>query len=260
MLRYFLEVSYKGTNYAGFQIQKNAITIQSAVELALATCCRKKLSLTGSSRTDKGVHALQNFFHFDSPEYLWQIGHDLTKSLQEKEKLLYSLNSVLPEDIVIRDIYEVPIDWHCRFTAISRQYRYRVYQKKNPFLSDVAFYFPYKFDIEKLQQASQIISDTRDFTAFSKRNTQVNNFFCSILESNWSVDNDLLSYTVTGNRFLRGMVRGLVGTMLKVGTGRISIQQFHDIVMSKDVAQANFAVAAHGLFLVKITYPEKVAK
>ncbi|MEO6188426.1 MAG: tRNA pseudouridine synthase A, partial [Ginsengibacter sp.] len=201
MPRYFIEVSYKGTNYAGFQIQKNAVTIQSEVEIALATRFRKDFPLTGSSRTDKGVHALQNFFHFDSLEYLWRVGQDVAQSLQDKKRLLYSLNSILPNDIVIKNIFEVPVYWHSRFNAISRQYRYQVYQKKNPFLKDVAYYFPYRLDIEKLREASDIILKTHDFTTFSKRNTQVNNFICSISKSNWNIDNDLLFYTVIGNRF-----------------------------------------------------------
>jgi tRNA pseudouridine38-40 synthase len=243
MQRYFLEVAYKGTNYSGFQVQQNANSIQAEVENALAILFRQQFSLTGSSRTDTGVHALQNFFHFDTDA-------DLTK------KKLYNLNSILPPDIVAKNFYRVDNAAHCRFDAISREYKYFLYNKKNPFLQKTAYYFPFKIDFEILKQAARIIAENEDFTSFSKRKTQVKNFICNIQHSQWSQEKDQLVYTVIANRFLRGMVRGLVGSMLKAATGAISIQQFDQIFDKKNCADADFSAPAHGLFLVSVNYKD----
>ena len=155
MLRYFLEVSYKGTNYSGFQAQKNANSIQEEVERAFEILQKQKVVLTGSSRTDAGVHALQNFFHFDFGGIL-------------NPQLVYKINAILPQDIVIKSIMPVAADAHCRFDAISREYKYFVYRQKNPFLRDRAYYYPYKIDIDKLEEAAAILPQYQDFTSFSK--------------------------------------------------------------------------------------------
>ena len=254
MPRYFIEVSYKGTRYSGFQLQQNALTIQSEVEKALATCFRKSISLTGSSRTDAGVHALQNFFHFDMQEDLLYKPTDYSKVEEGLKRSLYSLNSILPWDIVINSINKVEDNAHCRFDAISREYKYQIYQNKNPFNKETGYFYPFKIDLSSLQNAADIILTTNDFTTFSKRNTQVNNFVCLIHKSKWDVENDLLIYSIIGNRFLRGMVRGLVGTMLQVGTGKISLQNFNDIILSKDCTKADFSVPPQGLFLIEVLY------
>lgn len=253
MSRYFIEVAYKGTKYAGFQIQKNAATIQSEVETALAIRLKQSLALTGSSRTDAGVHALQNYFHFD-------VANDriaLEESLDEEGSLadiLYSLNSILPGDIVIKQICKVDDAAHSRFSAITREYKYFIYRKKNPFYKEIAHFYPYKIDIEKLSNAASIILNTKDFTSFSKRNTQVNNFICSLSKSEWLLENDFLVYNVIGNRFLRGMVKGLVGTMLKVSTGKISINEFIEVIQSHNNIKTDFSVPPQGLFLVGVKY------
>jgi len=218
MSRYFIEVSYKGTNYSGFQVQENANSIQEEVEKALQIFFRNKFELTGSSRTDAGVHALKNFFHFDSNE----LPDEKTIS-----NSIYNINAILPDDIVVQKIFKVADDAHCRFDALFREYKYFVYQHKDPFLADRAFYYPYKLDIEKLQQAAAVILNYNDFSSFSKRNTQVKTFQCTIAKSEWLQEKDTLVYNVIANRFLRGMVRGLAGTMLKVGTGKITIRMFH---------------------------------
>ena len=243
MGRFFIEVSYKGTNYSGFQIQNNAITIQSELEKALLIYCKEAISLTGSSRTDSGVHAIQNYFHFDSER-------DFT------QKEVYHLNAILPSSIVVRNIIAVSDEAHCRFDAIAREYHYHIYQEKNPFLEEVAWYYPYKINRDILDETALIITRHNDFTSFSKRNTQVNNFQCTIHKSEWSIDNDRYLYTVKGNRFLRGMVRGLVGTMLKAASGRISLAQFEDILLQKDCTKADFTTPGRGLFLQKVYYPE----
>ena len=253
MSRYFIEVSYKGTKYAGLQIQNNAATIQSEVEKALAIRLKKSISLTGSSRTDSGVHALQNYFHFD-------VANDmiaLEESLSEEGSLvdiLYSLNSILPGDIVIKKISKVSDEVHSRFDAISREYKYFIYSKKNPFYKEIAHFYPYKIDIDKLHLAASIVLNTNDFTSFSKKNTQVNNFICSLSKSEWLLENDFLVYNVIGNRFLRGMVKGLVGTMLKVSTGKISINEFIEVTKSDKSIKTDFSVPPQGLFLIGVKY------
>jgi tRNA pseudouridine38-40 synthase len=245
MPRYFIEVTYKGTAYSGFQFQKNANTIQSEVEKALEIYFRQLFSLTGSSRTDAGVHALQNFFHFDlvDPELNIEI-----------QRTLYHLNAILPRDIVVKNIYQVEDNAHCRFDAVSREYEYVLYKDKNPFLQDRAYYFPYQLDFDDLNRAAALLRTHKDFTSFSKRNTQVNNFICDIKRSEWVFEKGLLTYNVRGNRFLRGMVKGLVGTMLRVGTRKISLDQFNAIVLSKDCSLADFSVPPHALFLVQVLY------
>ena len=252
MPRYFIEVAYKGTRYSGFQVQKNGITIQSEIEKALAIKFGKPFQLTGASRTDAGVHALQNYFHFDTDTELLNQNDNSDTAMQ---KILYSLNSILDEDIVIKNIIEVDEKHHCRFDAISREYKYYICRKKNPFYNDRAYFYPYTLDFDKLQKAATIILHTKDFTSFSKKNTQVNNFFCSIIKSEWIFENDLLVYHVAANRFLRGMVKGLVSTMLKAGTGKISLDEFIAIVESKNVNNADFSVPSHALFLVEVKYP-----
>jgi tRNA pseudouridine38-40 synthase len=242
MPRYFLELSYKGTNYSGFQVQENAKTIQSSVEEALQTLYKQRITLTGSSRTDAGVHAEQNFFHFDTD-------HIITA------KQLYNLNALLPNDIAAKAFYRVADDAHSRFGALSREYKYFIYNTKNPFLSDRAWYYPYTIDHSVLHQTAQLVQGHGDFTAFSKRNTQVNNFNCTIEHSRWTTENGCLIYNVQANRFLRGMVRALVSTMLKAARGTISVSQFQLILQSGKQASANFSAPAHGLFLVNVQYP-----
>jgi tRNA pseudouridine38-40 synthase len=246
MSRYFIEVFYKGTAYAGFQVQRNANSIQAEIEKALRVFFRSEFVLTGSSRTDSGVHAFCNYFHFDSDV----IPNDFTK----RAASIYNLNAILPLDIVIKSISEVKENAHCRFDAISREYRYFIYSKKDPFKADRAFYYPYTLDVGLLNEAARLVLSFQDFTAFSKRNTQVKSFNCSIYESNWSADHEQLVYTVRANRFLRGMVKGLVGTMLRVGTGKISLDEFKKIIEGKDCSVVDFSVPAHGLFLFNVEF------
>jgi tRNA pseudouridine38-40 synthase len=241
MTRYFIEVAYLGTNHSGFQAQQNANTIQAEVEKALEIYYKQKFQLTGSSRTDAGVHAHQNFFHFDTDS-------------EVHEKSVYNLNAILPNNIVVKQIFQVPNEMHCRFSALSRQYAYYIYTTKNPFLQPTAYYYPYKVDIDLLQQAADVLLNYQDFTSFSKRNTQTHTKVCKILQSNWIQDGEKLVYTVTSNRFLRGMVRGLVGTMLLVGRKKISVQDFVQIITAKDCTKADFSAPAHGLFLVQVKF------
>lgn len=245
MPRYFLEVAYKGTNYSGFQIQDNAPSIQHRVEKALEIFLRLRLTLTSSSRTDAGVHAFQNFFHFDYEGVI-------------DRRQLYNINAILPADIVLKDVRPVAPEAHCRFDALSREYRYYLYGRKNPFLDDRAWFYPYTLDREKLAAAAALLMEYQDFTAFSKRNTQVKTFLCTLFESAWTEGENGLVYTVKANRFLRGMVRGLVGTMLHVGRGKLSIEEFAGILRQKDNRLADFSAPGHGLFLYQVYFPVSI--
>jgi tRNA pseudouridine38-40 synthase len=241
MARYFIEVSYKGTRYSGFQVQENAVTIQSEVEKAFQTLHRQPVQLTGSSRTDAGVHALQNFFHFDFDAGV-------------HPQALYKLNAILPRDVVVHRLLEMPAEAHSRFDAISRDYIYRIHRFKNPFLDDTSFYYPYKLDLGKLKEGAALISEQQNFFSFSKTNTQVKNFNCTIYKSEWFEEEDNLFYNIKGNRFLRGMVRLLTATLLKLGRGRITFRQFEEYFNTEK--KSGFSVPAHGLFLKEVTFPE----
>lgn len=241
-MRFFLEVSYKGTQYSGFQVQHNANTVQAEVEKAFKILQKEEVNMTGSSRTDAGVHAVQNYFHFDFEGTI-------------HSQFIYKFNAILPPDIVVRRIIPAAPGSHCRFDATSREYRYYIYREKNPFLEDRAFYFPYKIDLDLLKIAAESLKEYTDFSSFSKRNTQVKNFTCHIMESYWEWENDCLVYNVKANRFLRGMVRGLVSTMLKLARHKITIDEFRGIINSKDPRRASFAVPGRGLFLQKVVLP-----
>lgn len=243
MARFFIEVSYRGTSYSGFQMQENACTIQSELERCLAVLHRTPFSLTGSSRTDAGVHARQNFFHFDRAEPL-------------HPQVLYKLNAILPGDIVVRNFFRVSDAAHCRFDAVTRQYGYRIYRSKDPFLADRSYYYPYTLDLSAMQAAADLLMRYEDFTSFSKRNTQVKTFQCRLQQSEWVVEGTELVYRVRANRFLRGMVRALTSTMLLLGRGKMDLAEFQFIIEAKNCERASFAAPAHGLFLESVQYPE----
>lgn len=240
MVRYFLEVAYKGTHYSGFQIQQNAATIQAEVEKAFHILHRKSVTLTGSSRTDAGVHAYQNYFHFDFDDEL-------------DFQFIYKMNAILPADIVIKNFYQKPLTAHSRFDALSRQYEYYLYKNKNPFLRETAFYYPYTLNIQLLQQAAALIKQQSNFYAFSKTNTQVTNYYCTISLSEWHIKEDTMVYCIIGNRFLKGMVRLLTATMLQVGRGKLTIAQLNDL-FKDTTTKCHFSLPPTGLFLKKVTY------
>ncbi|MCX6316629.1 MAG: tRNA pseudouridine(38-40) synthase TruA [Bacteroidetes bacterium] len=254
MPRYFIELAYKGTAYSGFQAQQNAHTIQAEVEKAIHILSGRMdtpIELTGSSRTDAGVHARQNYFHFDTavPLHQW-------RGIQDEQHIMYKLNAILPADIVIKSVQPVGVEAHCRFDARSREYRYYVIQRKDPFLRDRAYYFPYRVDSDKMKEAAKVLMEYQDFTSFSKRNTQVKTFLCAISQSEWEVEGECLVYHVKANRFLRGMVRALTATMLQVGRGKLDLDGFRGVIEAKDCTKASFAVPPHGLFLDRVEYPE----
>ncbi|WP_300597119.1 tRNA pseudouridine(38-40) synthase TruA [Niabella sp.] len=242
-MRYFLEVSYKGTRYSGFQIQHTGATIQGEIEKAFTVFFKEAPILTGSSRTDSGVHAFQNFFHFD-----WNRDFD--------SKWIYNLNAILPGDIVIKEVRQVADDAHSRFDALSRSYLYTVYQFKNAFLADTAYFYPYPLNLAYMNEAAALLKRFKDFSSFSKTNTQVKTFNCNLMESHWALEQGVYRYQVTANRFLRGMVRALVATMLRVGRGSLSLEAFEAIIKKTVCGSAYFDAPAHGLVLTQVRYPE----
>lgn len=247
MQRYFLELAYKGTAYSGFQVQDNANTVQEEMQKALQILFRETFILTGSSRTDGGVHARQNYFHFDS-------------SIEIPIASIYNLNALLPADITVKGIFAVPAASHCRFDAIIREYRYYVYSQKDPFMADRGWLYVYPLDLDALQASAGIIREYTDFTSFAKRNTQVKTFLCTIETSEWTQKGSIMVYRVKGNRFLRGMVRGLVATMLKVGRGQLDLEAFRAILEAKDNTKADFSAPPQGLFLQSVDYPGELAR
>jgi tRNA pseudouridine38-40 synthase len=255
MARFFLQVAYKGTRFSGSQIQDNALTVQWELEKALHVYFRIPIALTGSSRTDAGVHALENFYHFDvDPETLGE-AHPWWQPAG-RERILYNLNAILPPDVVARGVYPVAGDAHSRFHALSREYNYHVYRSKDPFMDDRGYYFPYQVDPDGLRAAAALVLEHTDFTSFSKRGAQHRTPLCTIEESRWETEGDTWRYTVRANRFLRGMVRGLVATMLQVGRGKLSVEGFGEVIRAADPRRADFTAPGHGLFLVRVRYPE----
>jgi len=241
MARYFIEVAYKGTAYSGFQVQENAVTIQSEIEKAFQILHRHPVTLTGSSRTDAGVHALQNYFHFDFEHVV-------------NAQAVYKLNAILPRDIAVRNIYLMPPEAHCRFDALSRKYTYKIHTRKDPFLENTSLYYPFKLDSSLLSEGASLLKSQSNFYAFSKTNTQVNNYNCIIANANWSIQDNQLEFTITGNRFLRGMVRLVVGSLLRLGRGQVSLTSFASLF--KGVERSGYSVPAHGLYLHRVRYPE----
>lgn len=244
MARYFIEVAYDGTVFHGSQLQGEIPTVQLAINKALSTLLRQDIISFGASRTDEGVHALCSYYHFDTEEEL-------------HPHFQYKLNAILPSAVSVNRVFVAnDPEFNVRFGAISRRYRYRIYHKKDPFLVNRALYYPFKLDTAILGQTANIIKEYTDFESFSKRNTQTFTFKCTILRSHWEMNGKELHYIVEANRFLRGMVRGLVGTQLQVAGGKHTLEDFREIIEAKDCTKAYFNVAGHGLYLEDITYPE----
>jgi tRNA pseudouridine38-40 synthase len=247
MARYFIEVCYDGATFGGFQIQQNQQTIQGALEEAMTILFRQSIPLTGASRTDAGVHAIQNFLHFDT-------------DLPISSKHIYNLNSILPKTIVVSNIYIVPNTAHSRFDAIKRSYIYKIHTQKSPFLEGRSWYYPFPVDVSALQEAANALLTYTNFESFSKKNTSVSTFDCTITKAQWIEEGSLITFNIDSNRFLRGMIRGLVGTMLQVGRGQTSLEEFHNIIRSKNEQNVDFSTPPHGLYLSEIKYPDYFQK
>ena len=250
-MRYFIELSYFGKHYHGWQRQPNAITVQETVEKALSTILRKPVLIMGAGRTDTGVHAIQMYAHFDWDDTLEVITHSL-------DHLTYKLNNFLPVDIAIASIFEVSKDAHTRFDAIDRSYIYRLSKGKNAFTSNHAYCFKYSLDLKAMNDAAQILLTYNDFECFSKSNTDVRTYLCDIKEAYWEEKDNELIFHITANRFLRNMVRAIVGTLLEIGQQKRSISWMHDVIKTKNRSQAGASVPGHGLYLSKITYPKDI--
>lgn len=241
--RYFIEFAYLGTNYSGWQIQPHNLTVQERLEKAFSTLLKQKIEITGSSRTDSGVHAQQQFAHFD-------VDFEITDTSQ----LVYRLNKMLPADVAIRKIFRVNTDYHSRFEASSRRYEYRIARRKDPFQSAYSYHFEAVLDVKQMNECCEILLKHIDFECFSKVHTQVFTFNCNILEAFWEEQEHLLIFHIKANRFLRGMVRAIVGTLLEVGLGRMNAEEFEAVILSKNRQKAGRAVPAHGLFLMEVNY------
>ena len=248
--RYFIQLSYKGTNYHGWQIQPNAATIQETLEKALSTILKEKNEIVGAGRTDTGDHAKLFYTHFDSTK----------KELGKDKKVLFQLNGILPKDLAVYKIFAVPDDTHARFDALYRTYEYHIHTRKDPFLDDYSCFLYGNLDIEKMNRAAELLSDYTDFTSFSKLHTDVQTNDCKIIQAEWKKENHRLIFTIKADRFLRGMVRAIVGTMLDLGLDKICLAEFCKIIEDKDRSKAGYSIPAHGLSLVHIEYPKGLIK
>ncbi|RUA09703.1 MAG: tRNA pseudouridine(38-40) synthase TruA [Flavobacteriia bacterium] len=248
-MRYFIELSYNGKNYFGWQRQPNAISIQEMIEKALRVLLKKEISVMGCGRTDTGVHAEQFFAHFDADTEF------------DKNDLLYRINSFLPEDIVVYGFYEVSNEAHARFDAVIRSYEYRIFLGKDPFLLDTVLQLHHqKLDVSLMNQAAAELLNYTDFKCFSKSKTDVRTYNCDVKEAYWERKGPLLIFHISADRFLRNMVRAIVGTLLNVGMGKTGPEEFKKIIESKERSNAGASVKAKGLFLTKVVYPFEIIK
>lgn len=249
MQRYFVQLSYDGTNYHGWQVQPNGISVQEVLEKALYVVAREKIAVTGAGRTDTGVHASFFVAHFDAQN------PDL-----DNDKIIYNLNCLLPPDVAVQSVYKVHEAAHARFDATSRTYKYFLSKRKNPFLRQFAVKASGMPDLKKMNEASCKLLEYKDFTSFSKLGSDVKTNNCKIGMAEWSDEGEQLVFTIRADRFLRNMVRSIVGTLLDVGYGKVTIEGFCKIIEAKDRCAAGPSVGAKGLFLTDIGYEEAVSK
>ncbi|MBR1520889.1 MAG: tRNA pseudouridine(38-40) synthase TruA [Bacteroidaceae bacterium] len=244
-MRYFIYLSYDGARYHGWQIQPNGISVQEVLSKAFSTLLRKPIEVTGAGRTDAGVNASLMVAHFDTTQ-------------EVDENLAYKLNKFLPYDIAIHKIIPVKPDAHARFSATSRTYHYYIITEKSPF-EPYAYRFPQPLDFDRMNEAAATLFDYIDFTSFSKLHTDVKTNNCRITHAEWSQVSPIKwQFTITADRFLRNMVRAIVGTLLDVGRGVLTIEQFREIIEKKDRCSAGTSVPGNALFLADVTYPEDV--
>ncbi len=241
-MRYIIELAYNGTNFHGWQKQLNARTVQQELEEKLFILLKNPIETLGCGRTDTGVHAKQFVAHFDFHELL------------DTPNLVYKLNRITSKDIAIKNITPIHDSFNARFDAKWREYEYVIATKPNPFLNDFSWYNPTSVDIDLMNQACQLLLTHTNFECFSKVHTQVNNFNCNLMEAYWKQDVELLVFSIKANRFLRNMVRAIVGTLIQVGLHNIDLTQLEQILVSKSRSEAGMSVPAHGLFLTKVVY------
>lgn len=242
-MRFFITLSYDGTRYHGWQIQPNGDSIQQRLQEALSTLLRQPIEVVGAGRTDTGVHAKMMVAHFDWDEPL------------DSSQLAYKLNKLLPQDIAVQEVRQVTEDMHARFSATSRTYHYFIHTHKDPFLFAYSWQIPYKLDFDKMNEAAKVLLEYKDFTSFSKVNTDVKTNLCDLKEAYWQeMAPGQWRFTITANRFLRNMVRAIVGTLVEVGRGKLSTDDVRRIIEAKDRCQAGESVPGNALFLVNIKY------
>jgi tRNA pseudouridine38-40 synthase len=243
--RYFVELAYNGAPFCGWQIQDNAVTVQSTLEEAFSRIMREPVALTGAGRTDTGVHAKKYVAHFDTSQFLNE---------NDCRELCRKLNSYLREFIVIYKIYQVQNDLHARFSAVSRTYQYVISLEKNPFSVDFSYELHGDLDINRMNEACKILHKYTDFSCFSKAHTQTKTNLCTIQKAIWKREKNTLVFTIQANRFLRNMVRAIVGTMIEIGQHKISLDDFRQIIENKNRSEAGLSVPAKGLFLIDVLY------
>ncbi|WP_103866972.1 tRNA pseudouridine(38-40) synthase TruA [Aquimarina sp. I32.4] len=245
-MRYFLELSYNGTPYHGWQRQPNAISVQEVLEDSLSTILRNKVTIVGAGRTDTGVHAKQIMAHFD---YEFEL---------ESEQLRYKLNSILPPQIAIQNVSRVHENAHARFYAISRSYEYYITTVKDPFRIDKSYYVKKTLDVEAMNKAAKLLLNYTNFKCFSKSKTDVKTYNCNITNAVWEYKEDQLVFKISANRFLRNMVRAIVGTLVEIGEHKLNIEDLVAIIKSENRSQAGYSVPAHGLYLTAVMYPQYI--
>ena len=247
-MRYFIYISYKGTSYHGWQMQPNSVTVQKLLNEALTTILSENITTTGAGRTDTGVHAMAFCAHFDS----------VSTELDKANNLIYKLNSYLPKDISVTSFRKVRPDANARFSALSRTYKYYISKEKDPFSEDSSWYIHGEMNINEMNEASMLLFKYSDFTSFSKLHSNVKTNICKIYSAKWEkIDNQLI-FTIKADRFLRNMVRAIVGTMTEIGSGKTNLQEFEEIIISKDRCHAGKSAPARGLFLTEIEYPDEI--
>ncbi len=245
-MRYFMTLAYDGSAYHGWQIQPHSVSVQEQIQNALSTLLQKTVEIVGAGRTDTGVHASKMVAHFDLDE---------TDSI-DCGQMVYRLNKILPRDIAIQRIEPVGDEMHARFSAVSRTYHYYVHTSKNPFLRHYSWQVYGNPDFELMNRAAETIKEYKDFTSFSKVNTDTKTNDCTISEAHWDkVGDGQWRFTITANRFLRNMVRAIVGTLMEVGRGKMSIEQLRNVIEAKDRCRAGDSVPGNALFLVDVKYP-----
>lgn len=248
-LRYFIELAYKGTNYHGWQYQPNAISVQQIVNESLSTILREEINVVGAGRTDTGVHAKQLFAHFDVEKEL------------DCDLIIYKLNGLFPDDIVIKSLKEMKEDAHARFDALSRSYEYHLLLCKDPFSKETSWQLSNTtLNVVKMNEAADILVTYSNFKSFSRSNSDVKTYECKITEAKWLEVEGGLVFIISANRFLRNMVRAVVGTMVEIGKGKIELNSFKGIIESKDRSEAGPSAPPQGLFLTAVNYPKGIEK
>ena len=249
MNRYFVRLAFVGTNFHGWQMQENAISVQQQLNKAFSVVLNQDIQLTGCGRTDTGVHAKDFFAHCDF------LGH---QSQAERLDLIFRLNRFLIRDMAIKEIIPVKADAHARFSALSRTYEYHINRTKDPFLVGFSYYIFGALDVDLMNKGADLLTTFSDFSSFSKSKTQVNNNLCDLQYARWEQKSDQLIFTIRANRFLRNMVRAIVGTLLDLGKGIIDVDMLQEIIEERSRSAAGFSVPEYGLFLTQIEYPRDI--